>query len=301
MKVRNPNEVQSLDDELNLFDEQEWDFMSVVETRANNYEYFNDIRDADFDVRKPTIREYLPHIAVAISLLTAIIVVAFRVTSVYNDPEWLELQGMQSVQGGTNNTSYVDGTPVSAEDMVDVAGTINSYLSFFWNKSDYSGLDIYCVGKSTFAQKYYETTDGVSTIYDTNDCYARGLREFASYYKVQRINQVLQKGDTYYVYATVQYSTIYDVSEFVNMHMQTFMLKFQGGGNVSEAPVAKFLLEVIAENYVPLSNNDVCIQMKKVNGEFVFVDDSFLLQIASDDYQVAVNQLVKSLGGMLTN
>ena len=51
MKIRSANEIKSLDDELNLFEETEWDFLSVVDTKDTNFEYFNDIRDSDFDKR----------------------------------------------------------------------------------------------------------------------------------------------------------------------------------------------------------------------------------------------------------
>ena len=33
MKVRSQYEIQSLDDELNLFEENDWDFMSVIDTQ----------------------------------------------------------------------------------------------------------------------------------------------------------------------------------------------------------------------------------------------------------------------------
>lgn len=300
MKIRSQMDVQSLDDDLNLFEETDWDFMAVVDTHGNNYEYFNDIRDSDFDVRKHSAKEFIPYIAMAISVITLMAIIAIRVTNFFDDSEWRELNGIQSIAVGTGAAQRVDGADASPEELIEVSNALSGYLACVQAKSDYGVLDLYCDGKSKFAQKYYECTDGVKTIYDTNDCFARGLREFASYYRVQRINQVLKKGDAYYCYATVQYASIYDVSEFVNMHNQAFTMKFQGGTNISEAPVAKFLLEVISENPVPLSTNEVCIQMKQVGDEFVLVDDAFMLSMASDDYTVAVNQLLKLLGGNLT-
>ena len=301
MRVRSASEVQSLDDDLNLFEESDWDFMAVVDTHSQNYEYFNDIRDEDFDVRKRKFKEYIPYILSFASLLIVAAVVVLRVTNFFDDSEWRELNGIQSVAGGTGVVQYVDGTEASAEELIEVSNSLAGYVSYLQAKGDYNGMDAYVDGGSSFADKYYDCTNSVQTIYDVNDCFARGLREFASYYKVQRINRVIKKGDIYYCYATVQYSSIYDVSEFVNMHNQSFTMKFQGGTNISEAPVAKFLLEVVAENPVPLSLNEVCIQMKQVNGNFVLTDDDFILTMASDDYTVAVNQLLKLLGGVLTN
>lgn len=302
MKVRNPAELNMLDEDLNLFEETEWDFMSVVDTKANNYEYFNDIRDADFDVTRNRLKEFLPWIAVFVSVITAMVVITLRVTNFFDDSEWRELQGLQSVANGSGSTisSYVDGTEVSSQELIEVSDALRGYVSFLQMKNDYKILDMYCVGDSAFAKKYYECISKVQTIYDAEDCYARGLREFASLTSVVRINRVLKKDGIYYCYATLDYPTIYDVNEFINMKNQTFTMQFQGGTHISEDLVAKYLLEIVADSYVPRSNNEMCIQFKEVNGEFLFVDDQFALKIAEDGYNIAVNQLLKILGSNLT-
>lgn len=302
MRVRSQVEIQSLDDELNLFEESEWDFMSIVDTRGSNYEYFNDIRDTDFDIKKGKSHDVVAYAALFVSVMAVMVMVALKVTNFFDDSEWRELNKIQSVQGGVGVTTVVDGgVEASAEELIGVSNALGRYVSCLQARNDYYDLDNLCAGKSEFAKKYYDSVNSVITIYDVNDCYARGLREFASYYKVQRINRVVKKDNVYYCYVSVEYPTIYDVSEFINMNNQSFVLKFQGGYNISDATVAKFLLEVIAENPVPRSNSDVCIQMKEVDGQFVLVDDSFMLAIASDDYSIAVNQLLKSLEGLLTS
>lgn len=302
MKVRSQVEIQTLDDELNLFEESEWDFMSIVDTRGSNYEYFNDIRDTDFDLKKGRSNEVVAYAALFISVLAIMVLVALKVTNFFDDSEWRELNNLQSVQGGLGVTSVVDGgVEATPEELVGVSNTLNNYVTCLKAKGDYNALDDLCMSKSQFAKKYYESVNSVITIYDVNDCYARGLREFASYYSVQRFNRVVKKDDIYYCYVSVEYPTIYDVSEFINMNNQTFVKKFQGWYEVTDAEVAKFLLEVIAENNVPMSSSDVCIQMKEQDGKFVISDDSFMLTMASDDYSIAMNQLLKSMEGLLTN
>lgn len=300
VRTRNQFELQSLDDELNLFEENEWDFMSVVETHGNNYEYFNDIRDADFEFRKFNITTIIPYASLAVAVLSIMLVVTLKVTNMFDDSEWRELNSIQSVHGGVGVNTVEGGVEATPEELIGVSNALGSYVSYLQAKGDYFALDDACVNSSEFAKKYYECTDSVLTIYDVHDCYARGLREFASQYKIQRINRVIKKGDVYYCYVSAEYPTIYDVSEFVQMHNQSFVLKFQGGYNINEASVAKFLLEVIAENNVPRSVSDMCIQMKDTEQGFKLVDDSFILGVAEDDYNVAVNQVLKSLDSLLT-
>lgn len=299
MKVRSVTEIQSLDDELNLFEESEWDFMSIVDTRGNNYEYFNDIRDDDFEFRKTGVKDWFVYVACGLTVLTLMVMITLKVTNFFDDSEWRELNNMQSVYSG-NTVSYISGgEEASPEDLISISNLLSSYTRCLQAKGNYGALDDYCVDGSKFRSKYYGTVDNVETIYDVNDCYARGIREFGSYYKVLRINRVIVKDGVFYCYANVEFPTIYDVSEFVQTNNQSFVLKFQGGGNVNEASVAKFLLEVIEENYVPRTTSEVCIQLSKTDSGFKMVDDSFILSVCNDDYSVAVNQVLTSLGSLV--
>lgn len=302
MKTRTASEIQSLDDELNLFEENDWDFMSIVDAKGTNYEYFNDIRDADFDIKKREPLKFFAYSTAVVAVLTIMTLITLKVSNFADRSELEELQSMQNIGGvSTAHSSIEDGVEAAPDALVDISNVLGEYSICLWNKSDYADLDSYCATKSQFAKKYYEATNSVLTIYDVNDCYARGLREFASYFKIHRINRVVVKDNVYYCYATASYPTIYDVSEYIMGHTQSFVMKFQGGYNVSDATVAKFLLEVINEDAVTSSSNDVCIKLVKDGDEFKLLDDEFILTMASDDYTVAVNQLVKSLGGLLTN
>lgn len=301
MKVRSQYEIQSLDDELNLFEENDWDFMSVIDTQGNNYEYFNDIRDTDFDIRKVNPVTLISYVALATSILAMMLIVVLKVTNVFDDAEWRELNSIQSVQGGGVVTQISGGEQATPEELIEVSNLLGSYLRCTQSRNEYHTLDAYCVGNSQFAKKYYDSVNSVITIYDINDCYARGLREFAAMYNISRINQVLKKDGIYYCYVTVEYPTIYDVSEFIQMNNQTFVKKFQGGYDINEASVAKFLLEVITESPPPKTTSDICLKVQSEDGDMMLVDDEFMLSMASDDYSVAVNQVLKSLDSLLTS
>lgn len=294
-------EIQSLDDELNLFEENEWDFMSVVDTQGNNYEYFNDIRDTDFDIKKRNPTAIVSYVALAASVLAMMLIVTLKVTNFFNDDEWRELNNLQTIQGGGVVTQVSGGEAATPEELIEVSNLLGGYIRCTQARGDYYSLDTYCVGKSEFAKKYYDSVNSVLTIYDINDCYARGLREFAGMYRINRINQVIKKDGVYYCYVTAEYPTIYDVSEYIQMNNQTFVKRFQGGYDINEASVAKFLLEVIDEKAPPSTTSDVCLKVKSSDGDLQLVDDSFMLSMASDDYSVAVNQVLKSLDSLLTS
>lgn len=301
MRVRAQADVQTLDDELHLFEEAEWDFMSIVDTRGNNYEYFNDIRDVDFDLRKPKVKEFLPYITIGLCIVTMMFIVTMKVTNFFDDSEWRELNSIQSAMGGVGVAQVTGGREATADELIGVSNALNSYVGCVQMQSDYNGLDAMCVGKSQFAKKYYECVNSMMTIYDVHDCYARGLREFGALYRVNRINNVVFKDDIYYCYVSVEYPTIYDVSEFIHSNSQMFVKKFKGGYDLNEASISKYLLEVVASSPVPCSLSEVCIQVQESDGKFLLVDDSFMLGVAEDDYNIAVNQLLKSLDGLLSS
>ena len=52
MKVRTQTEIAKLDEELNLFDEVDWNFYEVLDTHETNFEYFDDSVDLYFTIVK---------------------------------------------------------------------------------------------------------------------------------------------------------------------------------------------------------------------------------------------------------
>lgn len=301
MIVRSQSEVQSLDDELNLFEEADWDFMSVVGNRDNNFEYFNDIRDADFEVKHRSVKDYLSYAALCVAFIAIVATVAINVTGIFDNEEYAAVSDIQSMQSGMSVTQYVEGAVASSDELVEVSNILTSYFGCLRDARDYHGLDNYCSARSAFSNRYYGLVSSSTSIYDTSDCFARGLREFSSHYKFQRLNSVIKSDDLYYCYATIEYSTIYDVIEFVNSNSQSFVQKFQGGKNITESQVAKFLLEVMAEKKIPTSVNEVCLPFSKIDGVMLMTSDNDILLSASEAYNVALNQLLKLLDGMLTN
>lgn len=295
MKIRSTNEIKSLDDELNLFEEQDWDFMSVVDNYDNNYEYFNDIRDTDFDKRdKSNNKERLFYVGTITCLAFICIFAVLRVTVFSDRAEYEAVANMQNITQ-TSNINYVEGDNAESSEIIDISGVLNTYFNCINAQSDYDPLYSSCVKTSTFADTYYTATDKVETVYDTNDCYARALRRFASFCTLNKVSKVVVKDGTYYCYASVNLPTTADINEYIYMYSYSFTKEFQNGV-FTEADVVKYLLKNMEENKIPTTGTEVCIKFTKQDGVLKIADDSFLTSTCIDAYTTAVNQLVLILG-----
>ena len=69
MKIRDTAEIISLDEELNLFKEQDWDFLNQpILERSENWQFYNDVRDKDFDIKVNNRENYMVNIKVLLLL-----------------------------------------------------------------------------------------------------------------------------------------------------------------------------------------------------------------------------------------
>lgn len=300
MKIRSANELKSLDDEINLFDEKDWDFLSVVDTQDSNFEYFNDIRDTDFDKRsKFKLKDNIIPIVSMLALLVTCTVITINVTGILDNNDYDEVKGMQSVNQSVT-VDYVDGVGATSDKFLAISGVLNKYFSCLHNKNSYDSLYDYCSVTSTFADTYSNSVNKVETLYDRSDCYARALREFGSFCTLQRVNKVIVKDNTYYCYANVSIPTSTDVYEYCYLYSYNFTREFSAY-LPTEAAVVKYFLELTGDNKVPCSTTEVCFKFVEKDGEFKLVDDSFITSTCVDAYTSAVTQITTLLGSSLSN
>lgn len=299
MKIRSANEIKSLDDDLNLFEETDWDFLSVVDNQDTNYEYFNDIRDTDFDKRyKFKLKNYAVQIAGFCAVLVLCSVIAIKVTGILEKDDYNQVASMSSVNQGAA-TYYESGDDASSEDLIAISGVVNDYFKVLKAESDYNSLYNYCATTSNFADTYYSVTGKVQTVYDDNDCYARMLRELAGFCSVNKVTKVVVKDDTYYCYASVNMPTSNDVYEYAYLYQYNFTKKFANTAP-TESGIVQYLLDTTNENPISCSSQEICIKFVKKGDSFKVVDDSFITSTCSDAYTSLVNQISRILGSNLT-
>lgn len=299
MKIRSANEIKSLDDELNLFEETEWDFLSVVDTKDTNFEYFNDIRDSDFDKRNRfRIKDYALQIIGLCAILAVCSIFAIRNSGIFDQDDYRQIADISSVNSGAI-TYYENGSDASSEDLIAISGVVNDYFKILQSKGDYNGMYNLCATTSNFADTYYSVTNKVQEVYDDNDCYARMLREFAGFCSVNKVTKVVVKDDTYYCYLSVNIPTASDVSEYAYLYQYNFTKKF-ANSVPTEAGIVQYLLDTTNENPISCSSTEICIKFIKKDGSFKIIDDSFATSTCSDAYTSLVNQISKMLGANLT-
>lgn len=299
MKIRSTNEIKTLDDELNLFEETDWDFLSVVDRHDTNFEYFNDIRDTDFDKRhkfdlKGTI---IPVFSLIVLLGTCIFMVIS--TGVFDKTDYNSVLNIQSINQ-SSDTSYVNGADVDSENFLAITGVLSRYFRCLQDKNDYNELYEVCSATSTFADTYYNSINKVEVLFDKNDCYARALREFGGFCRLSKVNRIIYKDDIYYCYANLTMPTSNDIYEYVYLYSYNFTKEFNTY-LPTEAGIVKYLLELIRDNQLPCSSMEVCIKFVEKDGKFKITDDSFITSTCVDAYTSAVSQISTILGSNLTN
>ena len=302
MKVRSVNEVQSLDDELNLFEEDNWDFMAVLDNHDTNYEYFNDIRDTDFDKKSSsvTLKSLAPMICVAAFLLVAGFVTMKAVGVFDSNEDYQSVANTVTVKDSVS-LQRVEGKQADSSELIDISKVLQTYFDVLRSESDYTQLNDYCKNSSTFSSTYYTCTDKVVSLYDNNDCYARALREFGSFCSVGKVNEVIVKDNIYYCYVNLNIPSSNDIYEYIYLYSYN-MTKFFNMNDLTEANMVKYLLETTAENPISCTQTEYCLKFVKTqDGSFKIVDDSSITSICTDAYTNAISQMSSILGGNLTS
>ena len=198
MKVRSAKELQDLDQEIDLFDSDSWDFIPLGSLEGQNFEYFNDIQDRDFLKRnKLTVAKSFMGYSCAIFIMLFCCIWTIHYTGVLNDSDYKNAQKIQN-PWSSSHSSYVYGVEVSSEELIEISKLLNNYMRVIKMEHDYTFLYDYCLNTSTFADTYYTNTAKIVDLFDSNDCYARGLRKFGGLCNVNRINKVIEKDGIYY-------------------------------------------------------------------------------------------------------
>lgn len=298
MKVRSAKELQDLDQEIDLFDSDSWDFIPLGSLEGQNFEYFNDIQDRDFLKRnKLTVAKSFMGYSCAIFIMLFCCIWTIHYTGVLNDSDYKNAQKIQN-PWSSSHSSYVDGVEVSSEELIEISKLLNNYMRVIKMEHDYTFLYDYCLNTSTFADTYYTNTAKIVDLFDSNDCYARGLRKFGGLCNVNRINKVIEKDGIYYCYASLNIPTTNDVYEYVYLYSKN-MTKYFAKNDVTESNIVRYLIETMEENTMYCSVNEYCIKMKKTSTGFKIVDDSIITSQCIDSYTSAITQITNILRGSI--
>lgn len=288
MNIRTKEEIQALDEDLKLFQESDWEFMSVLATHDTNYEYFNDIKDTDFETRGTKTSTVILSIGF-IALAGALSFAGYKYLNKPNT-EYNNIANMTSVND-KHTLKRIHGSATTNEDLSKITGVLNTYIGVLNKKSSYEPLYAICSPTSTFADTYNTTVNKVEIMYDKHDGYARSLREFASYYTLGKINQIVKKDGVFYCYTDILMPSTTDITEYVYAYSYNFTKEFSKY-LPTESALIKYLLELTNENPIPCSVSEVLI---KFDEGYNIIDDSFVTSNCIDLYTLVLSKIREQL------
>lgn len=292
MRIRDTADIVSLDEELNLFKEPDWDFLNQpVLEKSENWQFYNDVRDQDFNINVNN-KEHLKNALTVVTIL-AIACIGIGVLKFgfmdndKSDYERLVTMSNTSVEDGTKLT-YIDGNICSDDIFYDVSNSINGYFSVLKSSSHLNYLSSYCSkNKSDFNAKYNEYKAKMKTNYDIYDCYARALKATGSYCTFNRLDKVIEKDDKYYAYVILNVPTVVDVQNYVNTY-KVNMTKYFTTNEQTDNNFYRFLLTTMQDYAMPTTESMYCFEMNKGKDGYYFVDDSEITKLCISDFTSAI-------------
>lgn len=290
------------DENLGLFDEDDWKFLDVPET-SKNYQYFYDVRDSEYtDEHENSKRNTLIQVAV---IVFGGIILIYAIVSFYSS---VFLRGASTNADVVNATSeveetrlvYVDGNQVDNEGWVGISEVFNGYFSATASEMSYTYLDNLCVGGSNLSSTENSYRTSAKASYDTKDCYARALREFSRYITLERVNEIVEKDGIYYCYVQL---SIPDSDALYDYYMgyKYEMTKFFGTNLLDYINVTKYMLSITGNNNLPVESKEYLFKVSIIDGEYKIIDDSQVTSISTEAYNSSIYIITSILGGSLVS
>ena len=298
MRVKTQQEFQALDEELNLFEDSDWDFMSVLETHEENYQLFEELDEVSLtEMRKIRVGQLMP-----LASLGVLMVVGMTwLGGIALDKKDAEYDAFNLAVDNQGQVQYVEGEEITGEKFIELNQTLSSYFNTLQSKSDYSNLSYMCLDYSTFEKEYRSSLQQMSSNFDKYDCNARAMSEFGSYLKLNKISKVIKKDGQYYVYCNITVPSKDDVYEYIHLYSYNLTKNFMNT-EVSSQNIAKFLIDTMNSNPVPCTTQLMCFVMVDASDNTVrLTTDKNITEVIDAAYDTAIQQISKILGGNLSD
>lgn len=300
MIVRTQTEIAKLDEELNLFDENDWNFLEVLETHETNFEYFDDSQDLDFTIGHRISHE-IKIVLCAVCFLAFIIVGGFATLIWYNNNNLSNSDANNYASSDDKTTKYIDGVEADSTALIGASNTLSRYFQILKSQSNFTRLDECCVNKSDFSSTYSEYINKMSVNYDSADCYSRAMKLFIEAVEYESVDKVIIKDNVYYVYAKINAPSNTNMEEYW-YNLQFNVSKHFSSNSLSETELEKYLLEIIDPDDIPVSNEIWCFEMKEMSdGTFRIISDAKLTELCETSYSYILDKAIEFLGSSLVN
>ena len=295
MAIRTTINIQSLDDELNLFDEDSWSFLTTpIVNQVENYEYFADVYDANYfgnryaDMIKTTL---------IYSMSVLLIVIGLYFAFFFND----RVRQVDSDYMGVYNKDYekieyVEGKEQGNDIIIETSKVLGNYFKILNSGTNYGQLSDLCLNESTFNGTYNKYVQSIKENYDINDCYARALKMLGATMRADSIDRVIEKDGIYYCYVNISAPTQQSIVEYANLYRYN-MLKYFQSHDVNEENLLIFLLTNMKDNPMGVGKSEWCIKFKKAkNGALLLQDDMQITTSCVSTFTNIVNLMSSAVG-----
>lgn len=288
--------------DVNIFNEEDWDFFSEAAVATEDYEYINTEQTASRRLRLRAFKEALKTGAIAflIAFVVLVVFVAITATSLTYMSRAMEHQNdvtNKMVQAEhTNQLERIEGGKEVDNDVLrDISGTLSTYFDVLRVEAGYDNLDNFVSGGSNFTATEAAYRSSTEVSYDVNDCNARILRQLGSCITLNKINDLYEKDGIYYCYASLNVPSTTQLSTYYRGYNYD-LTKFFKVNDVSTASVAKFVVTVLNNRDFPIAETEWLFTLKYEDGIYKILDDTeitdYCMRISSSS-MTAVIGLVK--------
>lgn len=292
--------TSSLD--VNIFNEEDWDFFSEAAVATEAYDYINTEQTASRRLRLRAFKEALKTGTIAFLVAFVVLVVFVAVTAA-------SLTYMSRAMGYQNDVSnkkvqaehtnqlerIKGGKEVDNDVLRDVSGTLTTYFDVLRVEAGYDNLDNFVSGGSNFTATEAAYRSSTEVSYDVNDCNARILRQLGSCVTLNKINDLYEKDGIYYCYASLNVPSTTQLSTYYRGYNYD-LTKFFKVNDVSTANVAKFVVTVLNNKDFPIAETEWLFTLKYEDGIYKIIDDTeitdYCMRISSSSMTTVIG-LVK--------
>ena len=289
MKAKTKEDLSSLDEELFLFDDIDWSFTL---DDSEEHEYYQGI-NSDFQSR--SLVETIKYCIITLVLCTSVGIGGVFVYETYFKTSIDTGSHLNLLSDDELIIKRIDGgIEVSSDEFIGISKVISGYFGVL--KTDvYSNLNKYCLKSSTFYETESMYREKMEYSFDKNDCYSRALRCFSEYFSVKRVKEILYKDDVYYAYVEINFPDNNSLLEYFYTY-SVDMTKYFNSNDITDSNIVRYILQLSDTFGLPTSSTEVCIELSKVDNNYLLVDDSFLTSNCTSGYNYAVSQVVRLLG-----
>lgn len=282
--------VNQLDDnDLDIFDDSDWDFFAC----EDEFDMFGEYQD-DFLTKEFTKKDKI------ISCFEVGVLGIFALgVSVYLYSMWSSSRSdysADSVVVDASSIEYVTGEELSSEDQIIVSRAVSDYFGVYTCNLGLSKLNEYCDGTSkVFAcEESYRSKSSYN--YDTNDCYSKAIKSFSKYISLVRVNKMVENNGVVYAYCSVN---VPDTSQFYDYY-QSFAVDLSyhfKSNSLTLINITKYMLKLVNENKVPTRTIEVELQLVDKGNQYVIVSDEVLKDYCIEPYITSISLISDILGG----